>query len=206
MHYFYRITATDAVGNTSDYSLADTTTAAYQPNVGSGEVKLSSDDSTASVVIPDGAIPSGADCSVTTGDAETPTTKTQVRIAGPYQLLCKDADGNAIVSFTKAITWKYVFKTQLTGYKSPIAVTVDDSGKATGAKAKFNAKSKTMTFDQAAGSQTYILASKKKPLPVNLIIGILLVLGIFGGALFFVLRRRQQSNYSEYIRSKYYDI
>jgi hypothetical protein len=205
-HYYYRITATDAVGNTSDYSLADTTTTAYQPNTGSGDAKLTSDDGTASVVIPDGAIPSGADCSVTTGDAEAPVTKTQVRIAGPYQLLCKDADGNTIASFTKAITWSYVFKNQLTGYSSPIAVTVDDSGKAAAAKSRYNAKTKIMSFNQTTGSQTFILASKKKPLPVNLIVGILFVMGIFAGAFFFVLRRRQQSNYSEYIRSKYYDI
>ena len=205
-HYFYRITASDAAGNTSDYSLADSTTPAFVPNIGSDDSKLTSDDGTATVLLPAGSIPNGAVCSVTAGDAEVPLTKSQVRVAGPYQLLCKDSDGNQIASFTKTLLWTYVFKNQLVGYSSPIAVTIDDSNKASSAKSTYNSKTKTLVFSQAVGSQTMILASKKKPLPINLIIGILFVLGLFAGVFFFVLRRRQQQNYSEYIRSKYYDI
>ena len=204
--YFYRITASDAAGNTSDYSLADATTSAFEPNIGTDDSKLTSDDGTATVLLPAGAIPNGAVCSVTIGDAAIPTTKTQIRVAGPYQLLCKDSDGNQIASFTKTLLWTYVFKNQLVGYSSPIAVTIDDSNKASSAKSTYNSKTKTLIFSQAVGSQTMILASKKKPVPINLIIGILFILGIFAGAFFYVLRRRQQQNYSDYIRSKYYDI
>lgn len=205
-HYYYRLTATDNAGNTSDYVKADATSSVYQANTGLNETQLASDDGNASVTIPAGAISDGADCSVVTGDATVALAKGQVIINGPYQLLCKDADGNQVQSFSKPLVWKYQFKTNLKGYGPPTAIVIDDSGKASKSKSVYNKKLKTVTFDQTNGSQALILASKTKGIPINLIIGILFILAIFAGVFFYVLRRRQQENYSDYIRSKYYDL
>jgi hypothetical protein len=205
-HYYYRLTASDNAGNTSDYVKADATSSEYQANIGSNETQLASDDGIASVTLPAGAISTGADCSVIKGDASVALAKGQFILDGPYQLLCKDAEGNQVQSFSKPLTWSYQFKTNLKGYGPPLAIVVDDSGKAAKSKSVYNKKLKTITFDQTNGSQALILASKTKGVPVNLIIGILFVIAIFAGVFFFVLRRRQKENYSDYIRSKYYDI
>jgi hypothetical protein len=148
----------------------------------------------------------GADCSVIQGDAAPKLIKNQVVISGPYQLLCKDADGNQIQTFNRPLAWVYKFKTGLNGYGTPTAVSLDDSGKVAVSKSIYNKKLKTISFSQTNGSQSLILASKTKGLPVNLIIGVLFILGLFAGVFFFVLRRRQKENYSDYIRSKYYDL
>jgi peptidoglycan hydrolase-like protein with peptidoglycan-binding domain len=205
-HYYYRMTATDTVGNTSEYATADTASPIYEPNAGSVEANLSSDDGVATVTLPADTTPSGADCSVIQGDAAPKLIKNQVVISGPYQLLCKDADGNQIQTFNRPLAWVYKFKTGLNGYGTPTAVSLDDSGKVAVSKSIYNKKLKTISFSQTNGSQSLILASKTKGLPVNLIIGVLFILGLFAGVFFFVLRRRQKENYSDYIRSKYYDL
>jgi hypothetical protein len=204
--YYYRLTATDIAGNTSNYAFASATSPAYEANIGSNDAQLSSDDATTTVTIPAGAIPNGADCSVIKSDATVPLAKNQIVVAGAYQLLCKDSGGNEVASFTKALRWDYSLKMRPNGYGAPLAVVIDDSQKATKAKSTFNKKTGILTFAQSSGSKSIVLASKNAGIPVNLIVGILLVLGLFGGVITFVLRRKQQANYSEYIRSKYYDI
>lgn len=205
-HYYYRLTATDNAGNTSEYTLADASSPVYQQNAGSVEATLTSDDGVASVTLPADTTSSGAACSVVTSDVTPTLAKNQVVISGPYQLLCKDADGNQIQTFNRPLAWSYQFKTALKGYGAPIAASLDDAGKSVVSKSVYNKKLKTVSFSQTNGSQSLILASKKKGIPVNLIIGILLIIVLFIGVFFFVLRRRQQENYSDYIRSKYYDL
>jgi uncharacterized membrane protein YgcG len=209
IHYYYRLDAVDASGNTSPYAFADTTTASFTQNVGSGGTSSSytSDDGIASVTVPSGGVSSDADCSVALGSVPASSYSGRKLVAGPYSLVCKDQQGTLISAFSDPISWSFKLKGKLKGLSDPLAYSSDSTGKLSDiSNAKFNSSLALMTFTTSNDNSVLALASVNPGIPWGLLATIVLLLAIIVAVLIFILRNKQKVNYYEYIRSKYYNL
>ncbi len=209
VHYYYRIKAIDNNGNESAYATADTTTASFVGTASdsSGSTTYTSEDGLASVTLPAGAVTGSVDCSVAVDTTTNFTTKQKKVVAGPYQLLCKDANGNSVTSFTQALSWSINLKNKLKGVTKPTAYTADGNGNlSTISNAKFNASTQHMTFTTTTANDVLVLATITHGISWNLVVIILVVLAAMGGVAMLILRRQQKAKYDDYLRTKYYNL
>jgi ricin-type beta-trefoil lectin protein len=209
VHYYYRIKAIDYNGNESGYATADATTAAFVGTAtsGGGSTSYTSDDGLATVTLPDGAVAGSVDCSVTVDTTTNFTTKQRKVVAGPYQLLCKDANANTVTSFSQPLAWSVKLKNKLKGVTKPTAYTADANANLNAiSNAKFSNSSKVMTFTTTTANDVLVLGTITHGISWDLVVIILVILGVMGGVAVLILRRQQKSNYDDYLRTKYYNL
>jgi hypothetical protein len=205
-HYYYRLTATDNAGNTSNYALADASTGGFESNASGGSgLTVTSDDKLAVVTLPSGALDNEADCQLV--NDQTAAKTTQSELVGPYKLLCKDQQGNNVDSFQQDVSWTINLSHKEKKYTKLSVALLDADGNATDAKAKLNPKSDVLAFTASASGPFVVLGTLKKGLPWSTIISIILVLLVAGGGIgFLIYRQRNKQNYDDYLRRKYYDF
>jgi hypothetical protein len=208
VHYYYRLVAQDTSGNASPYAYADTVTPAFASNVSAsgGSTTYTSSDGIASVIVPSGAVPSSVNCAVAANDQVIHSSSDKV-VAGPYQLVCKDANGNTLASVTGSLQWTISLKGKLKGLGAPSAYEADPNGTLTLQKgASFDSKAQTIGLHLASANAVVVLAPPAASFPWGFVALVLLVLGILGGLASLVLNRQRRANFNDYLRQKYYNI
>jgi hypothetical protein len=207
VHYYYRINATDQVGHTSDYATADATTPGFSSNVDANGTTYASDDGLASVSVPSGAVPPDYNCSIAANTQVLRTTSGHKIVAGPYALVCKDSNGQALTELTGSVTWTLKLKGKLNGVGAPGLSTVEVNGGLTAIKsASYDKNAQTVT----AKEDTFQPVASEAPIspgfPWSLFIGVLVIGGIVMAVLVMIAIRSRKLNYQNYIRRKYYDV
>jgi len=173
-------------------------------------VTYDSPDNLAHVLVPAGAFQEAANCSldIVAGGSGKGTKKHPVVVAGPYRLLCKNASADILGTASKPLTWTLSpVKGQLKGLTKPTVIVYDENDKVSDTKEAFSVqKNGTIVF---ASSSVMAIASAASSISyawVGYVVGaIILILLVMVGA-WFTIRRSQKVNYSDYLRSKYYDI
>jgi hypothetical protein len=98
--YYYRVRALEASGLTSGYASVEATTGEFTSNLAPEGTTLSSDDQSVSVFIPKDAIDGEASCNLyNNNDVLPPAEDKYITLTGPYDIICKNKDGNIIESF-----------------------------------------------------------------------------------------------------------
>lgn len=208
VHYYYRLVAQDTTGNASPYAYADTVTPAFASNVSAsgGSTTYTSSDGLATVLVPSGAVPSNVNCAVAANDQVIHSSSEKV-VAGPYQLVCKDANGNTLASVTESLQWTINLKGKLKGLGAPAAYEADPNGTLTLQKgASYDSKSQTIGLQLDSANAVVVLAPPAASFPWGFVALVLLVLGIMGGLASLVLNRQRRANFNDYLRQKYYNI
>ena len=206
IHYYYRLSAFDAAGNQGPYATADATTAAFSGTSNAAADTVTSDDNLVTVTIPSGAFDDEADCTVTTASSAV-TTGSRTLIAGPYQLICKDSSGNVLLTTKSPLGWTYNVKAKIGGFINPTVVSISSAGtQSSVTPVTYDKKAGSVSFSTATLGTTAVLASVKAGFPVSLVVFTLLAIAVIVIVLVFVLRKKQKTNYDDYIRSKYYDL
>ena len=212
VHYYYRLSAVDRTGGASGYATSDATTSAYGSNTANDTTNTyTSDDSLVTVTVPAGALPTDADCSVTSVNlpaaAKKPGTQSQPLVVGPYQLLCKTLGGDSISSYAKPLGWSVNLKGKLKNLVNPVPQTYDaDAHTAPIDGSKFDGASQILTFQSVTNDEVLVLASVPQGVSPNLVAAVLVVIVIMIGVFMLVLRKKQKDTYNEYIRHKYYNL
>jgi hypothetical protein len=205
VHYFYRVKATDAAGNSSPYAQADASTPEFAQNTtGEGSITYTSDDQIATVTLPAGALGMEADCSIVADEKKAESKKLQV-VAGPYLFLCKDAAGNVITVLSKPIVWTYNLKTKLRGYTGPQAIT-GEAKLDTALDSRYDKKAGVLQFTAVQAGSTAVLASTQPGLPLDVLAFAAVAIILISGGIIWWLRRSQKQSYDDYLRSKYYNL
>lgn len=209
LRYFYRISALDTAGNKSDFAATNVFTPKFSSNTGTDSATTyTSDDQKVSLLLPGDAVDSAAMCTVTKDEtlkAEGTTSKRPVA-AGVYVLVCKTEAGDVIESFNKPITWSFNLKDSLKGLANPEAYLMEEGGAVAVKGAKYDGDSKILSFESTSDKPVYVLAAKAPGIPLNLVAFILAVILAVGGVVVLILRRKQKTNYDDYLRSKYYNL
>jgi hypothetical protein len=205
VRYYYRLRAIDGSGNFSSYALADATTPAFQSDVGTNSTSFTSDDKLATVMLPSGALSQSANCSITTDAHQLGTTQRPV-VAGPYILVCKGAGGNVLSSYLQPLTWSIMLKTKLNGYHDPGAAALGDNGRSQTITASYDNKSMILRFTTSQAVPVAVLASRAAGFPVTIVFIVIAIILVVLAVLVIGLRQVQKRNYSDYLRSKYYNL
>lgn len=205
-HYYYRLTATDNAGNTSDYAYADESTGGFEANADAGKtITITSGDQLAVANLPSGALREQADCQIV--NDSTPANTTQSEVVGPYRLVCKGQDGATLGSFDQPVSWSINLSHQEKKYTKLTVALLDAKGNASDAGAKFNAASDVMVFTAKAAGPFVVLGTIHHGLPWATIISIVFIVLLAIGLVFFLVYRQQnKQDYDDYIRRKYYDF
>jgi hypothetical protein len=208
LHYFYRLQAIDTSNNASGFALADAITPGFVSNTSAdADTTYTSDDQLVTVLVPSGAVSGAADCAIVHDDTRKPAVNGRVVVAGLYLLMCKDSVGATVAEFSKPLVWTYQLKGKLKGLNNPTPYLYESSSTGTVIQnAKFEADGDILSFETVMGNPTYVLAAKRAGIPLDAVAIALLVLGVAGGVTVLVLRRKQRTNYDEYLRSKYYNL
>jgi len=98
--YYYRIRAIGQGDLKSPYASTEVTTTQFESNTSEGETVLTSEDQRVNVYVPDDAIDEEAKCILRNDDELLAPAKDKYQpFQGPYQILCKKADGSIIGNF-----------------------------------------------------------------------------------------------------------
>ena len=207
VHYYYRLSAKDLVGNVSGLAYAEATTAGFSANsANSTDGTFISDDQIARVDVPAGALDDSADCSVSASTQKI-STSNQSLVAGPYSLVCKSSSGVVAGDFNKPVTWHFDLSTKLGGFVSPAAVLISDTGLTSVIDgAKYDSSNRILQFNQISATTTAVLASAQQGFDPGILVTLAVVLVLVAGVLVFILRKAQRTKYQEYMRKKYYDV
>jgi hypothetical protein len=210
-HYFYRVHAVDAAGNSSALATADITTKGFSANVRKGsESTVTSDDGAVVVTIPGDAATVDTSCSLISDTSnQTSLSSTKLLVAaGPYSLVCKDATGKSLdhygADLTISVSTSQKGLSKLTNFKfynfdpsllSWVAMTTNTSS-----------KNKVITTTTRNPVEFVILGTTKPGLSINLILFVIFILIIIIVLLAIRGRKLKRHQYDEYIRRKYYNF
>ena len=208
LRYYYRVRAIDTAGNVSNPAITQASTPSFKGSSNATNTTFTSDDNLANVTLPPEAFGVEVVCSIT-ADTALATPKEHPLVAGPYVLICKDQAGNVITDTKKPLTWSVKIGAKMKNLVSPQAVRRGSDGKLVELPGgSYDAQSGLFQFNLTEAGPVAVLASYKQ---TNLLSGnvvtiivVLLLLGL--GIAGFMLRRRQISNYDDYLRSKYYNF
>jgi hypothetical protein len=207
VHYYYRVNASDDGGQTSGYSTADVTTPGFTSNVDSGGTTFKSEDGLASVVAPAGAIPTEYNCTVASNTQVLRTTGSQKVVAGPYQLVCKNANGDLLASFGASVKWTINLKGKLSGVGTPVFSTVEVNGALTALKsAEYDKTAQTIAGETSSTQSVAVTAPKQAGFPWSILAAVLFIGGVIMAVIVLVALRRRNLSYRDYLRRKYYEI
>lgn len=205
--YYYRIQAIDTSGNKSAYANANVKTAGFDANVkANSDSTITTDDQGISILIPAGALSQDALCNVfPSTNLEAPQIDKLEVVSGPYEISCRDKDGNTITSFNKPLTVTIKLDTiapgdtrtfSYFGYKdqnwSELTVTSHDAG----------ARTDSLDLDNITGFS--VMAKQKTKSAAGTVIKLIVIFGlIFGGTfvgLKLLLKRKAAKNYLNYMK------
>ncbi len=207
VHYYYRVKAVDAAGNSSKYAQSDTTIDSFVANANKdSDTTVSSDDNVVSILIPAGALNSDAFCSlITPTDILPPTFSGYKFINGPYSLTCRDASGNTLTGFEKPLVLSAkIDRNSLTGIKQVQYFGQKDDGSWDPLKILTHDK-KTLsdTVDPSSYLTFVIMGKQKKTSAIFVLVKLLLILAIILILIRFVvrlvLRKRAEQQYEDYL-------
>jgi hypothetical protein len=213
-HYYYRVRASDAAGNWSEFATADAVTVAFSDNAAKGgDAAFTSDDGFASVAMPDGAVSGEANCSVTAEETKLTIADGKTLIAGPYAFICKSVSGEVITTLAQPLSWTFNVKSKMVGYQDPgvvLAAYNDRTTKQPTSKSTYDQEKGTLQIATTQLGVIAVLATKSSGFSWSAMGGlafgaVFLAILLIGGTI-FVIRRRQHTNYNEYLRSKYYNL
>ncbi|HSH31157.1 MAG TPA: hypothetical protein VK963_00635, partial [Candidatus Saccharimonadales bacterium] len=211
VRYFYRVKAIDNAGNVSPDASVDISTGSFNSNVSSqsGSV-VTSEDGAVSVDIPQGSVSKDAVCSVVTDDLNKQQISAPALqlVTGPYALVCKLANGDAISSFQIPVTVTIKPSSdQLKQYDKFQVHQFDPNASSwAAADGEFNKQAKTYGLSLDKPAQIALLGVTKKSY-VGLVLSILVPLVLLvGGVFFYRLRQMQRQQYNDYLRRKYYNL
>lgn len=204
--YKYRLAANNSAG-TSGYIYADITTSSFVANAGpDSSITLQSDDKVVSVTIPVGALEKPAACSVQpdTQLGSGPSVKGYVLAGGPYNIVCKDKDGNAVTSFKQPVDVSVAVQSfkkyaKLAYYSS----SSDSTWKAIG-DINHRTSDKTDNFQLSDSTGFAIMGQPHHtPLWISLLLW-LFILGVLGAGGYFgyrwYIQYRLKEQYEDYYR------
>jgi hypothetical protein len=207
--YSYRVSAFDGSGNVSVPATVDVETETFTANAfADKDNKISSDDGQVTVLIPSGALGEDAACTVSgREDITASLPKGSSYEAGPYQLVCKNKDGNTIDSFNKAVT----IEVSLSNPKGNLTHKIYDfeNEKWVATKIKYN--SKQPNFSWTTDKPNSFAVVKSSGINWSLWISIIFIILLLGAIVFWFLRRRANSSggtdagYDSYVQSHYID-
>lgn len=103
--YYYRVRAIDQSNNPSKYSAVEVTTNPFESNASeSSETTVTSEDGIIMASIPQGALGEDSFCTIINNTSvSSPSVEGFETFAGPYELMCKDSDGNIVEAFDKPV-------------------------------------------------------------------------------------------------------
>jgi|GEM_PF-6470946 len=190
--YYYRLRSLSADGQKSEFVNTDVTTKPFTSNTNNGDLSLESEDKQVTVLIPDGAISDPAFCSIRNDETlPSPEIRGHKLLAGPYEVLCKTADGAIVYEFNKKLSM-----TTQVNQGSFIAL------KLFGYDKGWNELLNLTTSGDSSyelNSTKFAILGQQKPKPllfwVGLISGIVLVIVVGGFILLSSLGRYKQQRY-----------
>ena len=206
-HYYYRVSAIGQGGISSEYVFKNVDTGTFAQNATSAiNGNFASADETANVLLVAGTLDADAAiCNVITSHLKL-TKSVGAIIAGPYELVCKNTSGKVLTDFNKPVTWKYNLKSKNNGYGNFRGVSVGAGGRLDAAPTSdFDSQSQQLTFNQSTATTTAVLAASKRGIPAGSIT-IIVIVFIFLGWVIFNLRASQRQRYTDFLRSKYYNL
>jgi hypothetical protein len=209
--YTYRVRALDAKGNTSEYAIGQVRTPEFVQNTSTDTaLTYTSDDSAATVLAPAGSFAKDAQCSVELGGYNALKLDSGSAImAGPYQLICKDSQGDIITKFVHAVTWTVTPRTSDLKLSTPQAYTVGADGRpvAFGKGSAYDSKAKSYKFTQTTNDRVIVLAAQQSsPTVVIFIVVVVVVILLIALGTFLSLQRKRIAGYKDYLRDKYYNL
>lgn len=199
--YYYRVRTLEASGLKSDYATTETTTGEFVSNLEAEGTTLTSDDQSVTVFIPKDAIEEEASCNLyNNNDVLPPTEDKHVTLTGPYEILCKNKDGNLIESFKVPVE---VSVTENTSYKGIRYFSYEEDWQEVTPEradniAKFTLQDQTIF--------TAIGQEKSTPLWIKILIGLFIIVGLVLGVLLLlnIINRIKQRNQYETQNEDYY--
>ena len=204
--YYYRLRAFDATNNYSSYASTNITSSGFQVNLDPSRAStITSDDKLVSIQIPAGSLTQPTFCIISTSQAISPLPATKSKVlAGPYQLVCRDADGNVLSNFTKPLTLSLqlnkidtsgVASVSYYSYENNQWQLIQPQGK--------TGQSGVVQFDVSNSSAFAVVGKPKStPLWVKLVITLLVLIGLVIVAwqvMHLLLRRKYQQQYDDYV-------
>jgi hypothetical protein len=214
VHYYYRISAIDPTGQASGYAYADLVTNAFSANISAsnGGTQFDSPDGIASVTIPANAMPTNAECNVNLiglSAGANPGAPNHHLVAGPYELLCKTADGTSVVTFAEPIQWQYNLKGSLKGSLNPQPYQYEgNANNPMLPNAIYSASKEALIFPATDDNPTMVLADSSQGgvISFDLMFILLIVGALILGIGLLATKREQKYGYADYIRHKYYNL
>jgi hypothetical protein len=210
LHYFFRLSAIDTSGNSSDWVTAEAALDdVASAGAGSTEANYTSSDKRATALLPAGLAAGEISCTVDSlVSVKKIGTNSQPAVAGPYGLSCRTTADSIVTEYKKPVTWVVDLKGKLQGLNNPVAYAYGADGQQTLLRdAQFDAKAETIRVSAPADRSIGILASRPRTIvSLSWIIIILTVAGVVAGIVILAMNRKKKLEYEEYIRSKYYEL
>lgn len=208
--YMYRVRARDAAGNTSAYATAQARTAVFVTNTSKDSASsYTSDDGTATSYALPGTFSGDAQCSVVVGGWSTLKLDAESAIlAGPYQLLCKDAQGNVISAFAHGVRWTITPRQSNLKLGAPQLYQVGSDGKPKPLTAvTYDSKTKAYSYTQRSNERLIVLASQQSSTTaMTAVVVSAVVILLLAAGTFISLQRKRIAMYRNYVRDKYYNL
>ncbi len=208
--YFYRVKAIDNAGNSSGYAKTDITTGAFTATKEGSTI--SSDDKIVQVFLPDGSLGANASCTIDPSTDNTDSLK-DVKlqlIYGPYAILCKTADGEALTTFLKPIDVHIYPQADKTKHYKTVQVFVYNQDNSAWQEVQVDTTNDNgqvvLSFKAANPLQLAVLGQPKPGLPLGIFSFIFLIILAAVIAFIILLRRAQKQHYHDYLRRKYYNL
>jgi hypothetical protein len=200
-HYYYRVFAKDAAGNSSNAALTDLTTGSFSPNVQpDSETTITGADGKISAKIPAGAVSEAAYCEIVDASDNTGDfPKGKKVLFSAYRLLCKKSNGDEITNFDKPIQFTITMGDLA---KQASALYFFDNNKWTVSTTKIG-KDGSYSFEAQQPKPFAVLsASSFSIIPILIGLGLLLLIA-FGVFIFLRRRNSDSGGYSSYAQSGY---
>ncbi|MEK7594389.1 MAG: fibronectin type III domain-containing protein [Patescibacteria group bacterium] len=198
--YTYRVSATDAAGNASDYSVADITTSSFSANAfADKESTIESDDGVVSVKIPAGALNEDAACEIDQTNDKTLSKSNNV-LAGTYELVCKSSDGSQVDKFNKPVQFKVAVNKKL--LKDKPQLYAYNGSKWTNSKLKLDSDH-NFNFSTDSPKPFAVVGASSGMVWWKILLGLFLLIGAIYGVFTWIRRRKQLTSYYDSLNAQY---
>lgn len=205
--YHYRIRAYDAANNYSDYAITDASSTNFQANVDpSNDSTINSDNGAFSINISSGTIDKPEFCVIAVSSSKDPPSVALSKVvAGPYDLTCRDMNGEILGEFIKPLALNIQLKKLNTKGVSGLSYYGYSNGQWAALKQTTKAGKDHVAHFDLGNSTAFVVMGKQKKTSAWAIVLITLlvivsVLILAAVALRFMLRRKYQRQYDDYMK------
>ena len=208
--YYYRVQAYDSTGQTGDYAQVQITSNSFVANLSpTSDLTLASNDNMLSIYLPVGSVNAQTQCTIlnyaTTDLSSSPSG--YVLIAGPYQLICKQEDGQLISKLNKNATVTLTVGQKTLSHYSSVRVFVSSNGKWQAQAAGLDQKTGQFHYQTANLNNVALFGKLKKPnywiyiilIPLILIAGSVVGIRVFNQ---YMARKQILSKDEDYRRKE----